>query len=171
METKCPEKEKPDDVAQEKDNGELEQLREENAELIDDAKRLQAEFENYQKRVDKERASDENKGKWMMLEKLMLLADEFDAAVSHMHSSSESELRNGIRLLHKKLLSLMKEEGVEPIDCVGKKFNSDICDAVEMVEDEGEEGIVLREMRKGYVHDGGVLRHPMVAVSKKKSDD
>ncbi len=155
-------------VEENKGENELENLRKENQVLMDDIKRIQADFENYRKRADKEVSSSEDSGKKKVLEKLIALADEFDAAIEHMHKSSESELRNGIRLLHKKLLSVLKDEGVEPLECIGKKFDSDTCDAVEVVDGEGEDGIVLKELRKGYSHRGTVLRHAMVSVSKKK---
>ncbi len=140
-----------------------------NEELVSDLKRLQAQFENYQKRVEKEKAEMRDSGKREVLVKLISLADEFDAACVHMHQSSESELRNGIRLLQKKLLSVLEGEGVREVECVGKKFSPDSCDAVELIPTEdGEDGVVLKEMRKGYSHNGKVLRHAMVGVSKKK---
>jgi len=155
----------------EKRENELSKLKSENEELVKTLKRLQAEFENYQKRVEKEKAGLEERGKQAMLAKMILLADEFEAASVHMHKSSESELRSGIRLLHKKLFSLLEEEGIKPIECIGRKFDPGSCDAVEVLEDEGEEGIVAKEMRKGYVRNGIVLRHAMVGVTKKKKED
>jgi len=153
------------------DSEDASKLRAKNEELVNDLKRLQAEFENYQKRTDKEKAVWEEKGKRTVLMKLILLADEFEAAGAHMHQSSESELRSGIRLLQKKLLAVLEEEGVKPIECLGKKFDPGSCDAVEMVGTEGDEGIVAKEMRKGYVYNGSVLRHAMVGVSKKKEGE
>ena len=146
---------------------EIGKLKAENDELVAALKRLQAEFENYQKRADRERASSGERGKQEVLGKLIVLADEFEAAVQHMHRSSESELRNGIRLLQKKLASILEGEGVTGIECLGKKFDPDICDAVEVVEDDGPEGVVVKEMRKGYLRNGQVLRHAMVGVTKK----
>jgi molecular chaperone GrpE len=149
--------------------GEIQVPKAKNEELVSDLKRLQAQFENYQKRVEKEKAQMRDSGKQEVLAKMVSLADEFDAACSHMHNSSESELRNGIRLLQKKLMSLLEDEGVKPIECIGRKFSQDSCDAVELVESgEGEDGIVVKEMRRGYSHNGKVLRHAMVGVTKVK---
>jgi molecular chaperone GrpE len=159
--------EMPEEKAEEK--LEAEQLKAQNEELLSDLKRLAAEFENYQKRTEKEKESASERGKLQVLKKMISLADEFDAAITHMHTSSESELRSGIRLLQKKLLSVLEEEGVEPLECIGSKFDPDVCDAVEMVEDEGEEGVIVKEMRKGYKCKGVVLRHSMVGVTKKKN--
>ncbi|MFH0817098.1 MAG: nucleotide exchange factor GrpE [Candidatus Micrarchaeota archaeon] len=145
----------------------LEKLKKENLELTNDLKRLQAEFENYQKRTEREKGEVSGRGRGVVLMKFISLADEFEAAETHMHTSGERELRNGIRLLHKKLENLLEEEGVIPIESLGKKFDPDRCDAVELVESEGEEGVVAKEMRKGYIYDGRVLRHAIVGVTKK----
>lgn len=152
------------------DSEDVSRLRAENEELVKTLKRLQAEFENYQKRMDKEKEEWDNRGRQAVLVKLITLADEFEAATAHMHKSSESELRNGIRLLQKKLLAVLDDEGVEEIECLGRKFDPDLCDAVEMVEDDGEDGIVAKEMRKGYSRNGKVIRHAMVGVTKKKNE-
>ncbi len=160
-----------DKVALETGESEAEGLKKENSELVNDLKRLQAEFENYQKRTEKEKGEASEKGRGAVLAKLIALADEFEAAEAHMHASSESELRNGIRLLHKKLEDLLEGEGVEPIVCLGKKFDPDRCDAVEMVESEGGEGVVAKEMRKGYIYNGRILRHAMVSVTRKPAEE
>ncbi len=157
-------------VETKKPASELEKLMQENTNLINDLKRLAAEFENYQKRTEREKNESSGAGKGAVLKKLITLADEFEAAEAHMQRESESELRNGVRLLHKKLMTLLEEEGVEQMEYLGKRFDPDRCDAVELVDNEGEEGIVAKEMRKGYVYNGKVLRHAMVGVTKKPNN-
>ncbi|MCX6778041.1 MAG: nucleotide exchange factor GrpE [Candidatus Micrarchaeota archaeon] len=129
-------------------------------ELTDHLKRLQAEFENYKKRVQKETAETKQRSKEQLLCELLPIIDEFELALKHPDDET------GIELVHKKMVSFLRSHGVECIECVGKKFDPEMHNATEMKEGEND-GAILEEIRKGYVCNGRVLRHADVCVSKK----
>ena len=130
-------------------------------EFKDTLQRLQAEFENYKKRSEKEKAEAVSWGKYSLAEKLLPTLDAFDAAVRH-HPHDD-----GLRALRKELVERLKKEGLEEIACKGKPFDHELHEAVQQAES-SQDGIVLEELQKGYVFQGKLLRASKVKVGKKK---
>jgi molecular chaperone GrpE len=134
-------------------------------------KRVQAEFENYRKRTDKERQMLLSAGSAVMIEKLLPILDEMEVAVNAIHhEASTKEIKAGMEMLHKKFHSLLEKEGLIDMDSLGKTFDPYLHESVQRVEGDEDDKIV-EVLKKGYLFKGGVLRHAMVIVSKKNTKE
>jgi molecular chaperone GrpE len=141
------------------------------SDLEDQLKRVQAEFENYKKRTDKEREMLLSAGSAVMIEKLLPILDEMGVAVNAIHhEASTKEIKTGMEMLHKKFHSLLEKEGLQEMDSMGKTFDPYKHEAVQRIEGDEDDKIV-EVLKKGYLFKGGILRHAMVVVSKKKEGE
>jgi len=138
-------------------------------EYKDALQRLQADFENYKKRVA--RAGDDVavRAAASLVEKILPVLDAFDLAQAHFSVAGDSELESletkALVQARSLLLDTLRKEGLERIDNAGEVFNPQFHDAVAHVEgDEGGQQIVDEVLRAGYVWKGAVLRPAMVRV-------
>ncbi len=141
------------------------------ADYYDQLLRLKAEFENFQKRAEKNRSDARKWGKEEIVMRLVSLMDVMEQAEKAAHGTSDMKsVVMGLDMLYSEFKRLLKDEGLEEV-CVseGDKFDHAVQEAVETVEDEGEEDRVLCVMQKGYRFQGGLLRPARVKVSKKSS--
>ena len=133
-------------------------------ELTDQVKRQMAEFDNYRKRTEKEKASMYIIGAKDIVEKILPVVDNFERGLATA-AGSEDPFVQGMEKIYKQLLTTLDEVGVKPIEAVGKEFNPDFHNAVMHVEDEEVgENIIVEEFQKGYLYKDFVVRHSMVAV-------
>lgn len=135
-------------------------------ELKDRLMRNMAEFENFRKRSEKEKAQMFEIGAKSIIEKILPVVDNFERGLE---SISEEERQGGfaqgIEQIYKQLMTTLKEAGVTPIEAEGKEFNPDFHNAVMHGEDENlGENIVAQELQKGYMYKDSVVRHSMVKV-------
>lgn len=134
-------------------------------ELTDRVKRQMAEFENYRKRTEKEKASMYIIGAKDIVEKILPVVDNFERGLAAA-GNTEDPFVQGMEKIYKQLMSTLEEMGVTPIDAVGKEFNPDFHNAVMHIEDENfGENVVAEEFQKGYVYKDFVVRHSMVKVA------
>lgn len=136
-------------------------------ELTDQLRRQMAEFDNYRKRTDKEKASMYIIGAKEIVEKLLPVVDSFERGLG---TATEEQMADpfvdGMNKVYKQMLTALAELGVKPIEAVGKEFNPDFHNAVMHVEDESVgENIVVEEFQKGYLYKDFVVRHSMVKVA------
>jgi len=135
-------------------------------ELLNRLKYMQADFENYRKRTEKDMNEiEENSSKGLMT-KLLSVLDELDLAVKHSkEDAGETELREGIEMVQKNLCSILEEAGLERIDAVGKPFDPSKHEAVAKIQG-GSTGpwVVVEDLRAGYEFRGRVIRPSMVKV-------
>ena len=133
-------------------------------ELTDRLKRNMAEFDNFRKRTEKEKASMYIIGAREIVEKILPVVDNFERGLAQ--APEEDAFAEGIRMIYKQLMTTLEELGVKPIEAVGKEFNPDFHNAVMHVEDEETgENIVVEEFQKGYTYKDFVVRHSMVKVA------
>jgi len=151
----------PDDLA-----GQLEAEKARSAELLDSWQRARAEFLNYKRRVEQERARDAQMAGLMVIAKVLPVLDDFDLALANVPKGTENESwLNGVALVAHKLRSVLESEGVQPIAAVGQTFDPALHEAV-MVEGDGGDAVVA-ELRRGYTLHGNVIRPSLVKVGKK----
>lgn len=136
-------------------------------ELTDQLRRQMAEFDNYRKRTDKEKASMYIIGAKEIVEKLLPVVDSFERGLA---TATEEQLEDpfvdGMNKVYKQLITSLEELGVKPIEAVGAEFNPDYHNAVMHVEDEeAGENIIVEEFQKGYTYKDFVVRHSMVKVA------
>lgn len=133
---------------------------------LDDLRRLQAEFDNYRKRVLKEQSLAGARATGRMIEKLLPVLDNFERAVEHGAGGE------GIELILKDLKRSLEEEGLNEIAAAGQPFDPRVHEAVESVEDpEVTESVVKAVYRKGYRLGDRVLRPAMVMVARPAEDE
>ncbi|MBI2140412.1 nucleotide exchange factor GrpE [Candidatus Woesearchaeota archaeon] len=137
------------------------------ADLTESLQRLQAEFENYKKYVQRQQQEIGKYSRADVLEKILPIVDSFTMALQH--TASREEFIKGMELLYSQLWSMLEQEGVRPIECAGKKVDPFTQDVLLVQEDEGPEDVVLEELQKGYMLNDKVLRHAKVKISKKSS--
>lgn len=137
------------------------------AELNDKALRQMAEFENFRKRTEKEKAMMFEIGAKSIVEKLLPVIDNFERGLGALSEEERNgAFAQGIEKIYKQLLSELAEAGVTPIEAVGQEFNPDFHNAVMHIEDESfGENIVAEEFQKGYMYKDSVVRHSMVKVA------
>ena len=136
-------------------------------ELTDQLKRQMAEFDNYRKRTDKEKAGMYIVGAKEIVEKLLPVVDSFERGLSTAtEEQMEDPFVDGMNKVYKQMLTALDELGVKPIEAVGCEFNPDFHNAVMHVEDESfGENVIAEELQKGYMYRDTVVRHSMVKVA------
>ncbi len=128
--------------------------------------RRQADFDNYRKRVEKERFEDSKRATARVIEGLIPVIDGFEHALAAHRESEYDNYRKGFDLLYKQLLDSVTKLGVERIDPVGKSFDPHLHQAVDRAETtDREDGAILQVFQPGYVFHGRVLRPAMVRVA------
>jgi len=153
----------PDPAAQE-----LTELRQNKADLQDRLLRLQAEFDNFRKRTERERMEYADYAGEATVRALLPIVDDFERAL-RAAAGAENELVRGIELIYGRLLETLKKQGLEAIEAQGKPFDPHQHEAIGRVEStEHEDGTVVQEYQKGYRFKGRLLRPSMVQVSVKQ---
>ena len=142
-------------------------LARERDELYDKFLRKTAEFENYRRRVEKERREQADQAIVDLLQELLLVVDDFDRALTVESDERDAAYRKGVELIHGKLHDILRKYGVRPIEALGTDFDPNVHQAVvHEASPEHREGEVIGELRKGYMMNDRLLRPAMVKVAK-----
>jgi molecular chaperone GrpE len=154
---------------------ELKRVEAENAELKNSLARRQADFENYRKRVDRERSETYNRVVADVAEKLLPVLDnlkralEAEASVEAAESDEFRHFLSGVDLISKQLNGVLEALGVKPVPAVGEQFNPHFHEAVVMeATDEYEPDTVIQEIRSGYKIGDKLIRPALVKVATRK---
>lgn len=136
------------------------------AELTDCLKRQLAEFDNFRKRTEREKAQMFEVGAKSVIEKMLPVVDNFERGLSAVpKDAKEDPFVQGMDKIYKQFITELENLEVKPIEAVGTEFNPDFHNAVMQVEsEEYESGVVAQELQKGYMYRDSVVRHSMVAV-------
>lgn len=144
------------------------ELEVERDEYRDALQRLQADFENYRKRVARTGDDVAVRAAAQVVDKLLPVLDALDLALAHFSSADNAELDSleakALVQARSLFLDILKKEGLSRIDEVGAPFDPKVHDAVAHVESDGSEQVVDDILRAGYVWKGSVLRPAMVRV-------
>lgn len=151
-----------------------EDFQKKSAELYDQLLRARAEFDNYRKRVEKEKVEVRLWGKQDVLMPLLSLVDVFEQALMQAEQAKDvKQITQGLQFLHKNFAQFLKAEGLEALEVVGKPLDPLKAEVIEQVEvDDAQVGQVLSEVQKGYTLAGRILRpsRVRVGVSKKQEE-
>ncbi len=149
------EKVKPKDIAQAKIT-----------ELTDDLQRVQAEFENYKKRCEKENANFREFAIAQMVKKLLTVMDSFEMAFKS--TSDPEEFKKGVELIYSQFYNILKDEGLQPVEVKqGQMFDPYFHEVMLSEKSDKDAGIIVEELQKGFKFKGGIIRHSKVKVTKK----
>jgi molecular chaperone GrpE len=127
------------------------------------AQRVQADFENYRKRVARETAAAGERARSGLVRELLPIVDNLERALASAEEG-EQHLAEGVRLVHSELIAVLERNGVQQFDPSGEKFDPAEHEALSM-RDEGESGLVVDVVEKGYRSNGTILRPARVVVS------
>lgn len=128
--------------------------------------RRQADFDNYKKRIERERTEDNKRATARVIEGLIPVIDGFEHALAAHREAEYETYRRGFELIYKQLLENVAKLGAERVDPVGKPFDPHLHQAMDRTETrEQEDGTVLQVFQPGYVFHGRVLRPAMVRVA------
>lgn len=148
-----------------------EKLAEKDAEIAalnDKYLRLYSEFDNYRKRTLRERIELSKTATADIISLLLPVIDDMERAIKA-HNETEAPitvLQDGEKLIYNKLINLLKQNGLEPINAVGEEFNTDFHEAVTNIPapEPGLKGKIVDEIQKGYFLNGKVIRFSKVVV-------
>jgi molecular chaperone GrpE len=145
----------------------LETLRREKDALQDRLLRTAAEFDNYRKRVDRERRELAEYAGADILSDMLPIIDDLERALQVAPGGEAESYRRGVELIHKQMTDLLRKRGVKPIEAVGTQFDPRYHEAVmNEVSGEHREGEVMAELRRGYTLGDRLLRPATVKVAK-----
>ncbi|MCK4589470.1 MAG: nucleotide exchange factor GrpE [Nanoarchaeota archaeon] len=133
-------------------------------ELTETLQRVQAEFENFKKQVDKRTPEMEKMAAKKIVAELLPVLDSFQLALKS--KKNAKECIDGMELVYSQLFSILEKEGLKPIKAVGEKFDPYKHEALLKEESKEEEDMVIDEMQKGYTLNGQVIRFSKVKLSK-----
>jgi molecular chaperone GrpE len=150
----------------------IEEEKKRNEEITVKLKYLQADFENYRKRIDREIKEIEEFSNYNLIKKILPSLDELEIAIRIAEERNEkTSLLEGVKMAYKNLLSALESEGLRRIEALGKEFNPNIHEAVEKVQGNGEKDIVIDEIRAGYLYKEHVIRPSLVKVELARRGD
>jgi molecular chaperone GrpE len=135
------------------------------ADLTETLQRLQADFENYKKQLERSNAAFQEQIRASFIEKLLPVIDHFELALKNI--GQHQEFVKGIELIYAQLFGILEAEGVRPIESVGKKcdpYRHEVMLQAPATQD--KDGIVLEEMQKGYMMHDKVLRLAKVKIGQ-----
>jgi molecular chaperone GrpE len=133
--------------------------------------RTQADFENYQKRIEKEKSELVDRANEALMCALLETLDGFDKALASLGERNSQDLE-GVRMLHDALVSALASNGLERITATSCKFDPRMHEAVMQVQADGhEEGAVVEEIQPGYAFRGRVVRPAKVSVARPPDQD
>lgn len=154
-----------EEVQEKADSDEQDSLASEINDLQTKLVRLQADFQNYKKRVEKEKDDLVSIGVISIANEILPVIDNFERALEH--EGESGSFKEGMELIYEGLKNALKAKGIVELKALGEDFNPDYHQAVSMGHsDEYKENQVIEVLLKGYEYNGKVIRHAMVIVNK-----
>src|SRR3954463_2738553 len=143
------------------------ELRRERDDMHDRWLRKTAEFDNYRKRIERERREQSDQAVVSVLQDVLLIVDDFDRALTVDAGGGADAYRKGVELIYQKLTDLLRKRGVRAFESLGADFDPNIHQAVVHESSPAHrEGEVIAELQKGYMLGDRLLRPAMVKVAK-----
>lgn len=149
---------------------ELQESKKKEQEYYDQLLRLKAEFENYRKRIEKEKHEIANWARYDFIQHIIPLYEMMKMASAHIsNSSSLDDIKKGLEMIFLEFEKLFKAEGVSEIDILNKKCDPMLCETIATVDGDGSnDDIVVEVVQPGYMVNGRLLKPAKVKVAKKK---
>lgn len=129
---------------------------------------LMADFDNYRKRMLREKADLLKNAAERTLLDLLPIVDDFERGLAASKDENADAVRQGMELIYNKLIKYLEAKGVKPIETTGETFNADVAEAIAMIPAPSEDlkGKILDTTQKGYMINDKVLRHAKVVVGE-----
>lgn len=157
-----------EDVSNEAEQpSELEALKKEKDETYDRYLRIQAEYDNYKRRTEKEKASERKYKSFDLANDIIPVLDNFERALQVEVNESNKGMVDGVKMVYNQLIEALQSHGVEAMDVEGKPFDPNLHHAVVQADEaDVESEIIVEELQKGYLLKDKVIRPAMVKVNK-----
>ena len=163
-----PEPNKASMVQTDEKDAKIKQLEDKVKELTDLLQRLQAEFENYKKRTEKDNQEYCKLANAQLVTKILPILDSFELALQNQPSDeANKEFIKGIELIYSQFFDVLEKAGLKKIDAFGKKFDPYQHEVLLQRESEAEPNTIIDVLQKGYTFNGRLIRSAKVALSKK----
>ncbi|HZH93433.1 MAG TPA: nucleotide exchange factor GrpE [Tissierellaceae bacterium] len=162
--TEVPQEEQEDDPIF-KSKAMLEEKENQIIDLNNKLTRLQADFQNFKRRTEKDRENSITYGIEAIILDLLPVIDNFQRAIAA-QDNKEDGFYKGVSMIEKQFIDVLERNSVQEIEALGKEFDPNLHHAVSVVESEEEEGTVIEVLQKGYVLKDKVIRPCMVVVAK-----
>lgn len=149
--------------------GELEELKKKYNELNDSHLRLMAEYDNYRKRTLREKTDLIKAGGENALKNLLPVVDDFERALENIRTAEDIKaVAEGIELIYTKFMAYLTQQGVKPMEALGKPFDSEMAEAVAIIpaSEPDMKGKVMDCLQTGYTLNEKVIRHAKVVVGE-----
>ncbi|WP_286170399.1 nucleotide exchange factor GrpE [Halocella sp. SP3-1] len=144
---------------------EIAKLQEEKDAFFNQLQRLQADFSNYKKRVEKEKGRAYQQTKIELIGELLPVIDNFERALAQ--EDNGGEFYQGVEMIYRQIITYLEKQGVKAIEAEGEQFDHNYHEAVMQVEDDDyESGTIIKEIQKGYIMEDRVIRPTMVKVAQ-----
>ena len=151
---------------------ELDTCKKKLSEIQDSKQRLAADFDNYQKRIIKERQDVERTATNSLIRKLLDVYESLEKAISSVKDAANNEFVDGVKMIYKEFSRILKSEGLEPISSIGLPLDVYKHEVfMQKVNDELPEDTVMEEIQKGYLLNSFVIRTSKVVVSQKSTQE
>ncbi len=157
----------------EKDAGKIEKMDKELTEKtklaeerLDQLKYLQADFDNYRKNFEREKVRITELADEGLISELLVIVDDFERCLQSIENGKD---KAGLEMLHRNFLKILEAHGLERIDALGKKLDTDRHEVLMKEKSDKEDGTVLEEMQPGYMLKSKVIRYSKVKVSENKN--
>lgn len=150
-------------------DGIIEELEIQQAELNDKFLRLFSDFDNYRKRTNAEKLDLIKTASRSVIEGLLPILDDFDRALAAFRDQEvDEETIQGVELIRNKMMTLLSQKGLEPMDSMGKEFDTDWHEAITQIPAPSDDlkGKVVDVILKGYLLNGTIIRHAKVVVGQ-----
>jgi molecular chaperone GrpE len=145
----------------------MERLASEASAMRDLAQRKQAEFENYRKRMERERADYVRYAGFDIVKEVLPVLDNLERALRAAEPGAEGQFRAGVEIIHRQLQDVLARLGLTEVESLGKPFDPHVHQAVSHVETDAQpEDTVVEVLQKGYLFKDRLLRPAMVSVAR-----
>ncbi len=148
----------------------MQALEQDRDEFKDKYLRTYADYENYRKRVAREKEDLLKFGNEKLLKEILFIKDNLDLALSHKDTADTNTLKEGLELISREFDKLMQQMNVEVLSVVGESFDPELHEAIAEEESDAVPGTILKEYQSGYIFHGRLLRPARVVVAKKKAE-
>ena len=156
--------EEVENTEQIEETSELDALQRERDELLDTLQRVQADFDNYRKRAQRDQESLVARAHERLVKELLPVLDDLERALAHAEAHEEAKLEDGVALVARSFADVLRKEGLEEVETEGK-FDPHVHEALLSQPSSEDEGNVIEVLQKGYRLGDRVLRPARVVVS------
>lgn len=151
----------------EKIKKELEETKKIAEDRLNQLKYLQADFDNYRKKFEKEKEDIIRLANENLIKELIVILEDFERALNEI---KDEKIKEGLKLVYSNFLKLLEKHGLKHIEALGKKFDYNLHEVISKEHSEKEDGIITEEFQKGFMLKSKVIRPSKVKITSKDSN-